>query len=288
MSASGEPLIRVMALHALAYCERLFYLEEVEETRIADERVYAGRTLHEVELPQEGEQQSLMMESGAWGIRGKVDYVRYRDGMLVPFEHKRGRSCGDEPWPSDRLQIIAYAALLEECTGKPINEGRVRYHANNKTVRVTIDPNALNELRTAIDRAREVASSVERPPVTENENLCARCSLAPVCLPEEERLMKAAGSEDEPAGEHEAIALPRLFPEDDERLILHVTERGSRVAKSAEQIVVTPLDGEPQKFPSRNVAAIVLHGGAQISSQAICTRQRTTSASTGLPGAGST
>jgi hypothetical protein len=31
---STEPLIRVMALHALAYCERLFYLEEVEATRI--------------------------------------------------------------------------------------------------------------------------------------------------------------------------------------------------------------------------------------------------------------
>ena len=29
--------IRVMALHALAYCERLFYLEEVEEIRVADE-----------------------------------------------------------------------------------------------------------------------------------------------------------------------------------------------------------------------------------------------------------
>ena len=27
-----EPPVRVMALHALAYCERLFYLEEVEET----------------------------------------------------------------------------------------------------------------------------------------------------------------------------------------------------------------------------------------------------------------
>jgi hypothetical protein len=34
--ASSEPLIRVMALYALAYCERLFYLEEVEEIRIAD------------------------------------------------------------------------------------------------------------------------------------------------------------------------------------------------------------------------------------------------------------
>ena len=25
--AAAEPLVRVMALHALAYCERLFYLE---------------------------------------------------------------------------------------------------------------------------------------------------------------------------------------------------------------------------------------------------------------------
>ena len=35
------PTIRVMALHALAYCERLFYLEEVEEIRVADAAVSA-------------------------------------------------------------------------------------------------------------------------------------------------------------------------------------------------------------------------------------------------------
>ncbi len=48
----AEPL-RIMSLHAIAYCERLFYLEEVEEMRVADERVYAGRRLH-VENRQEG------------------------------------------------------------------------------------------------------------------------------------------------------------------------------------------------------------------------------------------
>jgi CRISP-associated protein Cas1 len=42
-TAAAEPLVRVMALHALAYCERLFYLEEVEEIRIANDAVYAGR-----------------------------------------------------------------------------------------------------------------------------------------------------------------------------------------------------------------------------------------------------
>jgi len=46
-TAAAEPLVRVMALHALAYCERLFYLEEVEEIRVASDAVYAGRVLHQ-------------------------------------------------------------------------------------------------------------------------------------------------------------------------------------------------------------------------------------------------
>lgn len=44
---TSDPPLRVMALHALLYCERLFYLEEVEEIRVADAAVYAGRELHE-------------------------------------------------------------------------------------------------------------------------------------------------------------------------------------------------------------------------------------------------
>ena len=33
----------VYSLHALAWCESIFYLEQVENLRFADERVYAGR-----------------------------------------------------------------------------------------------------------------------------------------------------------------------------------------------------------------------------------------------------
>jgi len=33
---SPELPIRIMALHAMMYCERLFYLEEVEEIRVAE------------------------------------------------------------------------------------------------------------------------------------------------------------------------------------------------------------------------------------------------------------
>src|SRR5262245_42578423 len=51
----ANPTLRVMALHALAYCDRLFYLEEVEEIRLADAAVYAGRRLHEELAADEGE-----------------------------------------------------------------------------------------------------------------------------------------------------------------------------------------------------------------------------------------
>ncbi len=50
----AQPL-RIMSLHALAYCERLFYLEDVEEMRVANERVYQGRRLH-VEIDKKKEQ----------------------------------------------------------------------------------------------------------------------------------------------------------------------------------------------------------------------------------------
>ena len=98
-NTNADPTIRVMALHALAYCERLFYLEEVEETRVADAAVYAGRRLHEELATDEGEIVSLVLESETLGIRGKVDCLRRRDRWLIPYEHKRGRSVKGDDGP---------------------------------------------------------------------------------------------------------------------------------------------------------------------------------------------
>src|SRR2546428_13765587 len=86
--------LHIHALHALAYCERLFYLEEVENLRVADERVYAGRRLHvEIERAEDdGEWLTLTLESSRWGLVGRVDCIRRRDGMVIPYETKPGRA----------------------------------------------------------------------------------------------------------------------------------------------------------------------------------------------------
>ena len=254
-----------MALHALAYCERLFYLEEVEELRVADHAVHAGRTLHETEVDRNREWQSLELASESWGIRGKVDFARYRDGKLVAIKHKKGRSKGDAAWETDILQVTAYAVLLAEHFDRPVPEGRIRYHATNKTVRVAVDDAARDRLRAAIARARELSRSLQRPPVTDNENLCAKCSLAPVCLPEESRLAGAVEGIDDDG----AVPKPRrLFPKHDARRTLHVVDRDALVKRSGLQFVVRTA-GEERKYPGMDVGAVILHGSAQITSQAV-------------------
>ena len=250
-----HPIIRVMALHALAYCERLFYLEEVEEIRVTDHCVHAGRTLHEAEVDKNREWQSLELASDAWGIRGKVDFARYRDGRLVAIEHKKGRSRGDDAWDTDKLQVIAYAVLLSEHFGRPVPEGRIN-----------VDAAARERLRRAVARAWELSLSLERPPVTDNENLCAKCSLAPVCLPEESRLAAAVDE----AGDAVRVSKPRrLFPKDDARRVLHVVDRDAQVRRAGLQLVVRNSDGQEKKFPGMDISAVILHGSAQITSQAI-------------------
>jgi CRISP-associated protein Cas1 len=264
MTNTDDLPLRVMSLHALAYCQRLFYLEEVEEIRVADDRVYAGRELHtSLEADEEGEQTQLELAGPELGLFGKVDAIRRRDGSLLPYEHKRGRcrrgDSGPEAWPSDRLQVIAYAALIASTTGEPVAEGRVRYHADNVTVRVPFDDSARKELAEAIATARRLRQTTERPPVTDNERLCVRCSLAPVCLPEEVRQAEQP--------DHEPL---RLFPPDRDGTSLHVLTHGASVGRSQSELVVrTPDDAPPNKHPIRQLDAVVLHGYAQMTTQAI-------------------
>ncbi|MDO5554461.1 MAG: type I-MYXAN CRISPR-associated endonuclease Cas1 [Planctomycetia bacterium] len=261
--AHEEP-IRIMALHALAYCPRLFYLEEVEEIRLADDRVYAGRTLHEVVAPDtpDGSMTQVELTGEKIGLTGKIDCLCRCDGSLIPYEHKRGRCqrINGKPtaWPSDALQVSAYGMLLEESRNIDVPEGRVRYHAENVTAFVPLDAEMRQKVLDAVTEAKRLRNLPERPPVTSNEKLCVRCSLAPICLPEEERFVIDSA--------HKTV---RLFPADRERATIHVLTPGTQIGRSGESIHLTTCEGETRTLPTTDVDSIVLHGYSQISTQAI-------------------
>jgi CRISPR-associated protein Cas1 len=254
----------VISLHDLSYCHRLFYLTEVEGLQAPNAAIYAGRELHaSLAADEDGERTQLELADPTLGLIGKVDAIRSRDGNLIPYEHKRGKARreGKVPtaWPSDRLQVVAYAALIESATGRSIPEGRVHYHADKLTVRVPNDASAQSDLAEAIAMARRIRESDERPPVAENERLCIRCSLAPICLPEETRQTERP--------DREPI---RLFPPDRDGASLHVVTPGARVGRSGETLLVTPPDGAPASRHAINeIDSLLLHGQAQVTTQAL-------------------
>ena len=269
---TSNELLRVNSLHALTYCHRLFYLEEVEEYYTQNEDVFQGRRIHvELEKAANNDQVSLSLDSVALGIRGRVDAIKTKNGAYVPYEHKIGKCRRDEDgiasaWPSDRIQVLAYGMLIEATMDKSVRECRIRYHTDNITVTIPLDDAGREEVLSSIKRARELRNSLERPPVTDNEKLCVRCSLAAVCLPEEVRFIKN--------GERvscEAEKPLRLFPPDDDRKVVHIVEPGARVSRSGERLKVEyKLDEKPPVLmPISDVGQIVIHGYSQISTQCV-------------------
>ena len=262
--AENDALLRVSALHALLYCERLFYLEEVEEIRLADASVYAGRTLHEELAKEEGEEQrSFFLTSEKFGLTGKMDAVRHRNGNWVLYEHKRGKPLlrkGEEPqaWESDIIQATAYSLLLEEHLQRELEEARIRYHGQNITVIIPLSAENREKVFTSIQKARELRAITSRPPVCDSPKKCLKCSLAPVCLPEEERLAQSR--------EWEPI---RLFPPEIEGAALHITGHQSRIGRSGEAFKLEEGSEPARKIPSADIHSITIHGNAQVSTQAL-------------------
>ena len=255
-AAGPADLLPVMALHALAYCPRLFYLENVEGQRIANAKVYAGREVHSALKQRYGE--SMEVASARLGLRGRVDFFRSEEEGLIPVEVKRGKArrtaIGLAGWASDVLQVAAYAMLLEDSVGTSVRHARIHYVADGAWVRVVVTDELRKDVGTAVAEARRLSASSIRPPVAENENLCRHCSLSRVCLPDEERLP-------------DSRKLPA--PPDDDRQVVHITNPGSRVGKTGLCLRVRAADGSVTDLPIAQVHSVVLHGNVQLTSQAI-------------------
>ncbi|MGP1383444.1 MAG: type I-MYXAN CRISPR-associated endonuclease Cas1 [Thainema sp.] len=261
---SSNEIINASALKAFLYCPRQFYLQEVEGVHTPNADVYSGLRLH-TELERDGgnEWQQFVLENADLGLRGRVDVLKIKSGQAIPYEHKKGRSYRDEQnqpqaWESDRIQVLAYACLIEAELGYTVPECRIRYHADNALVHVPFDDAARRDVQEVLEQVQRLQVASERPPIATNENLCDRCSVVNVCLPNATRL--AQGETSKPLW---------LFPVDDERQIVHVTETGTVIGKSGEQFKITKRDGSEMALPSRQVGQLVLHGYVQISTQAM-------------------
>lgn len=270
MSGEQPELLPARMLNELTYCPRLFYLEWVSAEWAPNDDTAAGDFDHRAvvdpsgPLPDPGDSspwptsRAVALSDPGWGLTAVIDRVDHGE-TTIPVDYKTGsapRHGG--AWPADRIQILAQAALLE-AAGYRVEYGELYYRKSHRRVEVAWDGTARQDLRTAIDSAREVAEQLQAPPPLTDSPKCPRCSLVGICLPDEHNLLNAR-SKRPPR---------RLVPRDPDQRPLYVLEQGSTVGVSGGRITVSSEGTELQSIRLIDVSQVNVYGNVQVTTQAL-------------------
>jgi CRISPR-associated exonuclease Cas4 len=182
-------MLPISSLNVLEYCPRKFYYQFVQGEMLSNEFVLEG-----THTTAEGEMQTtrLYLYSEALRLTGFTDVVEERAGVLVPVEYKHGQQ---GQWLNDHIQLCAQALCLEERRpGRPlIAYGYIYYIGSRRRVQVRFTQQLRARTKAAITQALKVATlEIPPPPLTGQMAVrCPNCSLLPLCLPEEVRLLQS-------------------------------------------------------------------------------------------------
>jgi hypothetical protein len=112
---------------------------------------------------------------------------------VTPVDYKAGApKIGPETnelWDADKMQLGLQILILRD-NGYTSDEGVIYYRATRQRVPLRMTQEIEAWIIAQIARARELAASPTIPPPLVNSPKCVRCSLAPVCLPDETRMLQ--------------------------------------------------------------------------------------------------
>jgi CRISPR-associated endonuclease Cas1/CRISPR-associated protein Cas4 len=255
------------------YCPRLAYLEWVQgewadsadtvEGRYSHKRVdKAGGNPPKAEEAEEDARvhvRSLELSSEALGLVAKLDLAEFEGRRAVPVDYKRGKRphTARGAYEPERVQLCVQALLLEE-HGYEVPEGVLYFVASRERVKVVFDDELRAATREAIAGLRLIATAGRIPPPLENSPKCPRCSLAPICLPDELHYLRTQQTPPRPLAVNQVVALP-----------MYVQARGAKVAKSGDTLEVSVDDQKVAGARLMDVSQLVLQGGVYLTGPAL-------------------
>jgi CRISPR-associated protein Cas1 len=229
---------------------------------------------------------SVQMGSERLGIVAKMDLVEARAEKedlfsaleVCPVDYKAGAPKegeeANELWDTDKMQLGLQALILRD-NGYICKEGVIYYRATKQRVPLPISAELENWILRNIEEARRVITGPIPGPLVHSPK-CVRCSLAPVCLPDETRMMARAAEEEaggsartsEGAGLNDK-APRRLMAARDDTRALYLNTPGFRVGCKDEVLTVKEKDRVVDEVRMRDVSHVALFGNIQISTQAV-------------------
>ncbi len=249
--------------------------------------------------PETIHSRSVQMGSERLGVVAKMDLVEARVMHanaaeadlftaleVCPVDYKAGAprqgAEANELWDTDKMQLGLQALILRD-NGYTCSEGLIYYRATRQRVRLPITPELEQWVLAQIAAARQVLAGPIPAPLVHSPK-CVRCSLAPVCLPDETRMLAPA-----PVAPHlqdrarppappssqptspapAARSIRRLIAARDDTRALYLNTPGLRVGCQAEVLTVKDKDKLVEAVRTRDVSHVALFGNIQISTQAI-------------------
>lgn len=194
------PLIPARMLNEWAYCPRLAVLEWVHGEWAENADTAKGRQAHRksdtnkspaLPAPDQIDDKSLttrriLLGSETLGITGKIDLLDVEDGEVVPVEIKKGKRPHVEhsAYLPERVQVCAQILLLQHA-GYSCTRGAIWFAGSREKVDITPDDSLIDATMDAVKGLHGAMSTRDLPPPLIDSPKCTRCSLRPICLPDE-------------------------------------------------------------------------------------------------------
>jgi len=255
--------------------------------------------------PETIHSRSVQLGSERLGVVAKIDLLEAKADKkdlltaleVCPVDYKAGAPKegeeANELWDTDKMQLGLQALILRD-NGYACNQGVIYYRATKQRVRLPITAELEGWILQNISEARRVITGPIPPPLV-NSPKCVRCSLAPVCLPDETRMLAGLAGQSpvtEPTAEDPAVdggarsgtradRLPtdqepattvkprRLIAARDNTRPLYLNTPGYRVGCKDEVLQVKDKDKLVDEYRLRDLSHVALLGNIQISTQAI-------------------
>jgi len=280
-----------------AYCPRLFYYMQVEGIFVPSSDTEKGVAVHRrVDKPSAAQQKteeseadpdrpkvvrSLVLTSEPLGLTSTLDLAEISGQNAVPVEYRKGRpkrvavgppadDCGEteqpplshpEAWPTDRIQVGLQAVLLDDA-GYIVREAVIYYAEEKLRLSITVDDALKAEALQTLENAKQCAEG-SRPLPLVNDPRCPRCSLQPICLPDEVNHQRAQSPTDE-------LTPRKIWPPRDDGIHVVAQQDGVKVGVRGMELRVTDKNGVSVKtIPLANLESLSLLGSVQITTQAI-------------------
>lgn len=193
MLDQNDALFTVTDLKQYTYCPRILYYQLcLPAIRPVTYKMQAGIDAHETERKRAARRGFYMtgsqdadatrrfdvaVISDTLLLSGLVDEVVGTPSELIPVDYKLAKKAGFH----FKLQLAAYALLLEEAEGKPVKRGFLYLIPKKKAEEVRITAGLRRKVREAVADMQAIALQERMPPPTEWRQRCPDCEFRRFC-----------------------------------------------------------------------------------------------------------